>query len=150
MKRLIAVLLLAAGACLAQAPTPVPIKVCWTPEGKTETCYTVQPGDVAIVTVDGRSRPVQAVVVQPIPAYQLAAMQSHVDGQVYNMQKPDGTFEVRARFSSIQSLLMENMVRRMIVPALLLYPSTGENAGKNTVDVVTADLKVGELVAPIL
>ena len=148
MKKLIVVLLFAAGICFAQ--TPGTIKVCWTPLNASETCVTTQPDQVTMITIDGRSKPVQAVVVQQIPAYQLEAMQKNVEAQVYNIQNADGTLETRSRFQSVQDLLVQNLIRRIIVPALQLYPATGADTGKNSVETVTADLKAGEQVTPII
>jgi hypothetical protein len=49
----------------------------------------------------------------------------------------------------VQDLLVQNMIKRLIVPALQLYPPTGEDAGKTSPEPVTVDLRAVEVWAPI-
>jgi hypothetical protein len=140
MKRVILFFFLAA---LAVAQTPKSVQVCWTPDGGTPTCQTFQPGTVTMVTLDLRQTPAEYVVVQPLPAYQIQAMQTHVTNQTYNVQQANGSLLTMQRYSSIQDLLVQYMIRAVVVPCLQLYPPTGTDTGKTTTSAAMADILAG-------
>jgi hypothetical protein len=146
MKKLVALLLLISGLAAAQKS----VTVCWQPQGGTQTCRVLNPGTVTMVTVDLRQTPAEYVVVQPLPDYIIQAAQTHVTNQTYNMQQADGTIVTKPRYTSIQDLLMQYLIRAVIVPVLQLYPPTGPDAGKTTVQAVAADVAAGTQVTPIL
>jgi hypothetical protein len=147
MMKLLTLSLLIASTALAQI-TVKPVTVCWTPEGGEQTCTTFQPGQTAMITVDLRMNPVPAVVVQPLPAYQIKAMQQIVDAQTYVMQKADNTFETKQRYHSVQDLYVQYIIRQIMVPALKQFPATGDDAGKQTYDQLKADLISGLIFFP--
>jgi hypothetical protein len=112
------------------AQAPIPVTMCWTPEGGAQNCHTFQPGQTAMITVDLRNNPFPAVVIQPLPVYQISAMQQFVDGQTFNQQQTNGTFILKQRFLNVQDLLVSHLTRNVISPSLKLYPATGDDAGK--------------------
>lgn len=133
---------------IAAAQTPVPVTVCWTPQGGQQACHTFEPGSTTMITVDLRNNPVPAVVLQPLPAYQMKAMQSFVDGQTYRQQQADGSVVVKRRYDNVQDLLVQHLVKVIIVPSLKLYPPDGEDAGKTTMEAAKTDLLNGLLFFP--
>ena len=147
MHKLIAVLMFA--AAVGQAQTAKDVTVCWTPEGGTQTCHVFRAGTVTMVTLDLRQAPAENIVVQPLPAYMMKALQTYVDGQVYRMPQADGTIVVKQRYASVQDLLMRFILRSMAVPVAKLFPPTGDDAGKTTFDAMRADLLSAMTVVPI-
>jgi len=123
MKKVILLLLAGAITMLAQQP----VNVCWSLGTGAQTCQTFQPGTVTMITLDMRTptpAPVPIVVIQPLPNYQVSALQSFVTGQTWKIQQADGSFVVKAKFSSIQDLLMQASIRLIGVPALQTYCQT--------------------------
>src|SRR5436190_2914641 len=150
MRKTLALLILTASLALAQ--TGKTVTVCWQsnagqPDAGPRTCTALDPGTVTLVTMDLRAQPAQYVVVQPIPDYQIQAMQTHVTNQSYNMQQADGSLRLTQRYSSIQTLLMQFLVRNVIVPSLQLYPPDGENANKTNARAVMMDIAAGTRVS---
>src|SRR5579884_2049515 len=116
MNKLIIALLACAFSLPAQ--TLKSVTVCWQADGGQQNCQTFQPGTTALITVDLRGNPVQAVVVQPLPAYQVNAMQQLVDGQTYHLQQADGSVVTKHRYTSVQDLIIQNAIRNILIPSL--------------------------------
>jgi hypothetical protein len=146
MKRIALLLMVLTTTVFAQNKS---VTVCWIPEDGTQTCQTFAAGTVTMITVDLRQTPAEYVVVQTLPPYVIGAMQTHVTNQTYNMQQADGSILTKPRYSSVQDLLMQYLIRSVIVPVLQLYPPTGADAGKTTVGAVAADLAAGTHVTVI-
>ena len=146
MKKLILLFLACAAATVAQQT----VTLCWS-SGSRQTCQTFQPSTVTILTLDMRissAQPVPVLVVQPLPFYQVSALQSYVSGQTYNIQQSDSSVVTHTRFTSIQDLLMQNIVRAIGIPALQMYPQTGNT--NTTPAQVLADLSTSQRIIPIL
>ncbi len=59
------------------------VNICWSSGTGPQTCLTFEPGSVNMLTLDMRSitAPVPVLVIQPLPSYQVSAMQSFVHEQ---------------------------------------------------------------------
>ena len=123
MKKVILLLLAGAITMLSQQP----VNVCWSLGTGAQTCQTFQPGTVTMLTLDMRTptpAPVPIMVIQPLPNYLVSAMQSFVNGQIYNVPQADGSIVVKIIFSSVQDLIMQDAVLKIGVPSLQIYCRT--------------------------